>query len=107
LPPVPVPPSIEFQRLLYCFLRDTIDPNVQFSISNLILDLSSAKQTPIPSMEQTIVESQPGHPGLKKHPPYWFPYATMAKGRWLGREILEVVSTEFRDRSMEYYVRMQ
>lgn len=29
----------------------------------------------------------------------------MAKGRWLGREILEVVSTEFRDRSVEYYVR--
>ena len=29
----------------------------------------------------------------------------MAKGRWLGREILEIVSTEFRDRSMEYYVR--
>lgn len=27
----------------------------------------------------------------------------MAKERWLGREILEVVSTEFRDRSMEYY----
>ncbi|KAI0327955.1 pseudouridine synthase [Cubamyces sp. BRFM 1775] len=27
----------------------------------------------------------------------------MAKGRWLGREILEVVSTEFRDRSMEFY----
>lgn len=31
----------------------------------------------------------------------------MAKGRWLGREILEVVSTEFRDRSMEFYVRVQ
>lgn len=44
-------------------------------------------------------------PGLKKIPPYWYPYTTMAKGRWLGREILEVVSTEFRDRSMEYYVR--
>jgi hypothetical protein len=43
--------------------------------------------------------------GLKKIPPYWYPYTTMAKGRWLGREILEVVSTEFRDRSMEYYVR--
>ncbi|KAG6856752.1 hypothetical protein H0H87_001096 [Tephrocybe sp. NHM501043] len=27
----------------------------------------------------------------------------MAKERWLGRELLEVVSTEFRDRSMEYY----
>lgn len=44
-------------------------------------------------------------PGLKKIPAYWYPYTTMAKGRWLGREILEVVSTEFRDRSVEYYVR--
>jgi hypothetical protein len=43
--------------------------------------------------------------GLKKVPPYWHPYRTMAKGRWVGREILEVVSTEFRDRSLEYYVR--
>ncbi|GLB37931.1 putative RNA pseudouridylate synthase [Lyophyllum shimeji] len=42
-------------------------------------------------------------PGLKKIPPYWYPYTTMAKERWLGRELLEVVSTEFRDRSMEYY----
>ncbi|TFK50721.1 pseudouridine synthase [Heliocybe sulcata] len=40
---------------------------------------------------------------LKKIPAYWYPYHTMAKGRWLGREILEIVSTEFRDRSMEYY----
>ncbi|KAH8830423.1 pseudouridine synthase [Flagelloscypha sp. PMI_526] len=59
--------------------------------------------SPAPSMEQIVVGAQPDHPGLKKRPPYWFPYATMAKGRWLGREILEVVSTEFRDRSMEYY----
>ncbi|KAM5537950.1 hypothetical protein V8D89_008426 [Ganoderma adspersum] len=43
------------------------------------------------------------NPSLKKIPPYWYPYTTMAKGRWLGREILEVVSTEFRDRSMEFY----
>ncbi|KAF8190818.1 tRNA-pseudouridine synthase [Pholiota molesta] len=41
--------------------------------------------------------------GLKKIPPYWYPYTTMTKMRWIGREILEVVSTEFRDRSMEYY----
>ena len=46
------------------------------------------------------------NPSLKKIPPYWYPYTTMAKGRWLGREILEVVSTEFRDRSMEFYVRL-
>jgi len=43
-------------------------------------------------------------PGLKKIPPYWYPYTTMTKMRWIGRELLEVVSTEFRDRSMEYYV---
>lgn len=43
--------------------------------------------------------------GLRKVQPYWYNYTTMAKGRWLGREILEIVSTEFRDRSMEYYVR--
>ena len=42
--------------------------------------------------------------GLKKIEPYWYPYTTMAKGRWLGREMLEVVSTEFRDRSIDYYV---
>ena len=45
-----------------------------------------------------------GH-GLKKIAPYWYPYTTMTKMRWIGRELLEVVSTEFRDRSMEYYVR--
>ncbi|KAH7883344.1 pseudouridine synthase [Phlebopus sp. FC_14] len=42
-------------------------------------------------------------PGLKTLPPYWYSYATNAKERWIGREILEIVSTEFRDRSMEYY----
>lgn len=46
----------------------------------------------------------PSPPGLKKIAPYWYPYTTMAKGRWFGREILEMVSTEFRDRSIEYYV---
>ena len=43
-------------------------------------------------------------PSLKKVPPYWYPYRTNAKARWFDREILEVVSTEFRDRSVEYYV---
>ena len=42
--------------------------------------------------------------GLKRVPPYWHPYSTMAKGRWFNREILELVSTEFRDRSIDYYV---
>lgn len=45
--------------------------------------------------------------GLRKIAPYWYPYTTMAKGRWLGREMLEVVSTEFRDRSIDYYVSLK
>ncbi|KAF7980138.1 hypothetical protein HWV62_39577 [Athelia sp. TMB] len=55
------------------------------------------------SEDRSVVESPPARPGLKKIAPYWYPYTTMAKGRWYGREILEMVSTEFRDRSMEYY----
>jgi len=42
--------------------------------------------------------------GLTRVAPYWTPLRTMAKGRWINREILEMVSTEFRDRSIEYYV---
>ncbi|KAF8326634.1 pseudouridine synthase [Cantharellus anzutake] len=42
-------------------------------------------------------------PGLKRIPPYWYPYRTFAKERWWNREILELFSTEFRDRSVEYY----
>lgn len=51
-----------------------------------------------------ITQSHLTPAGLKKTEPYWYPYTTMAKGRWLGREMLEVVSTEFRDRSIDYYV---
>ena len=56
------------------------------------------------SEDRSVVEAPTARPGLKKIAPYWYPYTTMAKGRWYGREILEMVSTEFRDRSMEYYV---
>ncbi|KAF9021528.1 pseudouridine synthase, partial [Hymenopellis radicata] len=55
----------------------------------------------------TFTEVEPKAPpvplGLRKIPPYWYPYSTYAKERWIGRELLEVVSTEFRDRSTEYY----
>ena len=50
------------------------------------------------------VPKVPANSGLKKIQPYWYPYKTNAKARWFDREILEVVSTEFRDRSIEYYV---
>lgn len=62
---------------------------------------SQAAKTAVTAKSEDTTDTKPG---LKKIPPYWYPYTTMAKGRWLGREILEVVSTEFRDRSMEFYV---
>ena len=42
-------------------------------------------------------------PRLRYKPAYWWPYRTFVKERWIGRELLEVISTEFRDRSVEYY----
>ncbi|KAI0048640.1 pseudouridine synthase [Auriscalpium vulgare] len=53
--------------------------------------------------EAAPTKTPPTRQGLRKIAPYWFPYTTMAKGRWYDREILEIVSTEFRDRSVEYY----
>ncbi|EIN04209.1 pseudouridine synthase [Punctularia strigosozonata HHB-11173 SS5] len=46
--------------------------------------------------------STPPNNCFLKIPPYWACTTPMAKGRWIGRRVLEVLSTEFRDRSMEY-----
>ncbi|EPS99582.1 hypothetical protein FOMPIDRAFT_1124040 [Fomitopsis schrenkii] len=42
-------------------------------------------------------------PLLKKTSPYWHLFETRAKRRWQGRSLLDVLSTEFRERSMDYY----
>ncbi|KAJ7647879.1 hypothetical protein FB45DRAFT_210377 [Roridomyces roridus] len=74
-----------------------VTPEDQFrhAISRIVL-VSMAPETHPPLTLPTPV-------GLKKVQPYWYPYTTMAKLRWQNRELLEVVSSEFRDRSMEYY----
>lgn len=41
---------------------------------------------------------------MRKVKPYYFEYKSFAKGRWLGRTLLDVFSSEFRDRSEDYYV---
>ncbi|KIM40376.1 hypothetical protein M413DRAFT_178346 [Hebeloma cylindrosporum] len=79
LPVIPAPAQEQFRQNIFSLIR-----------SNLMADQPS----PFKPNET---------PGLKKIPPYWYPYTTMTKMRWIGRELLEVVSTEFRDRSMEYY----
>lgn len=78
-PPPLIPIQDQFRHILACLIMTSIGGEV----------------SPTPA----------AGPGLKKIPAYWYPYTTYAKERWLGRELLEVVSTEFRDRSMEYYVR--
>jgi tRNA pseudouridine synthase 9 len=77
---VPFAAQDQFRQQLFSFIRASLMENKSSQTSNV-------------------------HHGLKKIPPYWYPYTTMTKMRWIGRELLEVVSTEFRDRSMEYYVR--
>lgn len=42
--------------------------------------------------------------GLRKTTPYWFEFKTFSKQRWFGRELIEIMTTEFRDRTKEYYV---
>jgi tRNA pseudouridine32 synthase len=83
LPLILVPPADQFRHVFRRMLLAAMAPD--------------AVPAPAPA-------PAPVRPGLRKIAPYWYPYTTMAKGRWLNREILEIVSTEFRDRSIEYYV---
>uniref|UniRef100_A0A8D0C9J6 Pseudouridylate synthase RPUSD2 n=1 Tax=Salvator merianae TaxID=96440 RepID=A0A8D0C9J6_SALMN len=41
--------------------------------------------------------------GLRKVRPYYFDFQTYCKGRWVGKSLLHVFSTEFRSRPLEYY----
>lgn len=43
--------------------------------------------------------------GLRRVQPYHYTYNTYCKERWRGRELLDIFSSEFRDRPVEYYVR--
>ncbi|KAF9332590.1 hypothetical protein BG006_004544 [Podila minutissima] len=50
-------------------------------------------------------KSQTTDRSLRKIKPYFFKYQTYAKGRWLGRQLIEVFNTEFRDRDNTFYER--
>jgi hypothetical protein len=60
---------------------------------------------PLPEREEATITAYTTDSGLRKVSPYWYPHRTSAKERWWGRQLLEVVSTEFRERSTAYYVR--
>ncbi|XP_041703171.2 RNA pseudouridylate synthase domain-containing protein 2 [Coregonus clupeaformis] len=42
--------------------------------------------------------------GLRKVHPYYFDFKTYCKGRWIGKSLLEVFSSEFRAQPLEYYI---
>lgn len=41
--------------------------------------------------------------GLRKVRPYYFDFETYCKGRWVGRSLLDVFSSEFRAQPLDYY----
>lgn len=41
--------------------------------------------------------------GLRKVYPYYFDFKTYCKGRWIGKTLMEVFSSEFRAEPLEYY----
>ncbi|CCG83251.1 Uncharacterized protein C18B11.02c [Taphrina deformans PYCC 5710] len=41
--------------------------------------------------------------GLRRVKPYYFTFKTWVKGRWIGKTLVEIFTTEFRDRDSEYY----
>ncbi|KAM5129777.1 pseudouridylate synthase RPUSD2 [Mantella aurantiaca] len=41
--------------------------------------------------------------GLRKVRPYYFHFESYCKGRWVGKSLLEVFSSEFRSEPVEYY----
>ncbi|KAL7873397.1 hypothetical protein AOLI_G00124680 [Acnodon oligacanthus] len=41
--------------------------------------------------------------GLRKVQPYYFDFKTYCKGRWVGKTLLEVFSSEFRAEPLDYY----
>ena len=98
----------EFHQFCFKYFKNTHLP---------LVNMSEAEARA--GQEEVAAESGPSYEilpnGHKKYPrgqdprlryrkPYWWPYRTFVKERWIGRELLEVVSTEFRDRSVEYYV---
>ncbi|KAL6477981.1 hypothetical protein MHYP_G00138160 [Metynnis hypsauchen] len=43
--------------------------------------------------------------GLRKVYPYYFDFKTYCKGRWIGKTLLEVFSSEFRAEPLDYYAK--
>ncbi|BEI80740.1 hypothetical protein CcaverHIS002_0112690 [Cutaneotrichosporon cavernicola] len=89
----------------------TPSPNTTASSDPVLTSESAVAQPADSSSDHATAESTDTemrypngmHPMLRYCKPYWWPYRTFVKNRWIGRQLLEVIATEFRDRSVEYY----
>lgn len=65
-----------------------------------------------PRGKPPIIAPDPAHSpyyfegGLRRVHPYHFTYQTFCKERWRNRELVDIFTSEFRDRKPEYYVRL-
>ena len=78
-----------------------------------LVDRKIYNRKPMPDHPPPSIATTPADPwprpyyfedGLRKVAPYHFTYNTNCKERWRGRELLDIFSTEFRDRPVAYYV---
>ncbi|KAF6761201.1 tRNA-pseudouridine synthase [Ephemerocybe angulata] len=95
-----LPAELQFQHNLTNWLRAMFQEQANNNVNNVLAQGNTENGS---VRKRIVIPEVPAPKGLKKIAPYWYPYTTMTKMRWIGRELLEVVSTEFRDRSMEYY----
>jgi hypothetical protein len=113
----PLAPSLRVLALLAKRARSSISTMALVETKQPALSQSPAsieeKQTESANAGPSTVLVTPCDPwprpyylenGLRRVAPYHFTYNTYCKERWRGRELLDVFSSEFRDRPLEYYV---
>ncbi|KAJ1672336.1 DRAP deaminase [Coemansia sp. RSA 25] len=85
-------------------LADSSDTANGDSVARKTAKLSDHRQEQREEEESlTVGEIYYEEAGLQRIHPYFHKFATYAKGRWVGRTILEVFRSEFRDRTPAYY----
>ncbi|KAJ7591618.1 pseudouridine synthase [Mycena floridula] len=99
IPPIPLPDHKLFSRIISRFITST-----QATLENQVYGVAPLNQALAGPCNPAASPVVSGIRSLKKIAPYWYPYTTRAKQRWVGRGILEIFTSEFRDRSMEYYI---
>ena len=76
------------------------------SFQSAVIDQSNAEDINEPVYDTGDDNIKPCYyreAGLRKVQPYYFEYRSYAKARWVGRTLLDVFTTEFRDRPARYY----